>query len=40
MLIFKKKKKKTSGTDDVAVNVTQQKCNNNKWYASTFIYKI
>ena len=34
----KEKKKKVSRIDDVAVDVVQQECNNNKYYISVFRY--
>ena len=33
-----KKKEKVIGIDDVAVDVVQQECNNNKYYISVFRY--
>ena len=41
MLICKrkeKKKEKVIGIDDVAVDVVQQECNNNKYYILVFRY--
>ena len=35
----KEKKKKVSGINDVAVNVTQQERSNNKYYALAFRYR-